>query len=75
MHDVCVCTRAYANAASGEIILRGPACPRSVGTSLGFHRYRSPGTRTDRQADGETVDHKQLSAEVLKPAHSQRGTY
>lgn len=50
-------------------------CPRSVGTLLGFHRYRSPGTTTDRQADGETVDHKQLSAEVLKPAHSQRATY
>lgn len=65
-----VCVRVYANA-SGEIILRGTSRPRSVGTSLGFHRYRSPGTRTDRQADGETADHKLLSAEVLKPAHSQ----
>lgn len=67
---VCVCVRVYANAGD-EIIPCGLSCPRSVGTSLGFHRYRSPGTRTDRQADGETVDHKRLSAEVLKPAHSQ----
>ncbi len=72
--SACVCACVYANV-SGEIIPCGMLCPRSVGTSLGFHRYRSPGTRTDRQADGETVDHKQLSAEVLKPAHSQRATY
>lgn len=56
---VCVCVRVYANA-SGEMILCGMLRPRSVGTSLGFHRYRSPGTRTDRQADGETVDHQGL---------------
>lgn len=72
--SVSVCVYIYANA-SGEIILCGLLCPRSVGTSLSFHRYRSPGMRTDRQADGETVDHKQLSAEVLKPAHSQWETY
>lgn len=75
---LCVCTHAcvcvYANA-SGEIILCGLLCPRSVGTSLSFHRYRSPGTRTDRQADRETADHKQLSAEVLKPALSQGAAY
>ena len=70
----CVCACVYANA-SGEIILCGLLYPRSVGTSLGFHRYRSPGTRTDRQADGETADHEQLSAEVLKPARSQWETY
>lgn len=70
---MCACV--YANA-SGEIILCGLLpCPRSVGTSLSFHRYRSPGTRTDRQADGETVVHKQLSAEVLEPVHSQRAAY
>lgn len=71
---LCVCTCVYANA-SGEIILCGLLYPRSVGTSLSFHRYRSPGTRKDRQADGETADHKQLSAEVLKPARSQWETY
>lgn len=62
----CVCARVYANASS-EIILCGLLCPRSVGTSLGFHRYRSPGTRTDRQADGETVDHQGLVQRFSKP--------
>lgn len=62
---LCVCVRIYANVSS-EIILRGLLCPRSVGTSLGFHRYRSPGTRTDRQADGETVDHKGLEQRFSK---------
>lgn len=63
---VCLCVRQF---------LCGQSGPRSVGTTLSFHRYRSPGTSTDRQADGETVDHKRLSPEVLKPAHSQGATF
>lgn len=65
-----VCVRIYVNASS-EIMLCGLSCPRSVVTSLGFHRYRSPGRgQIDRQMERQ-VDHKQLSAAVLKPAHSQ----
>lgn len=63
---ISVCAWVYANVNS-EIILCRLLRPRNVGTSLSFHRYRSPGTRTDRRADGETADHKQLSAEVFKP--------
>lgn len=67
---------AFMQIASGEMMLCGlQLCPHSVGTWLSFHRYRSPGTRTDRQADGETVDERQLTAEVLKPAHSQGAIY
>lgn len=71
---VHVCVFVYANA-NDEIILCGTSCPRCVGTSLSFHRYRTPGTRMDRQADGETVDHKQLRATVLWPADYPGGTH
>lgn len=49
----CVCI--YANA-SCEIMLCGLSCPRSVGTSLGFHRYSSPGRgQTDRQMERQSI--------------------
>lgn len=49
--------------------------PTQCGNIARLSQVQLPGTRTDRQADGETVDHKQLSAAVLKPAHSQWETY
>lgn len=49
--------------------------PTQCGNIARLSQVQIPGTRTDRQADGETVDHKQLSAAVLKPAHSQWETY
>lgn len=49
--------------------------PTQCGNTAQLSQVQIPGTRMDRQADGETVDHKQLSAAVLKPAHSQWETY
>lgn len=50
---ICVCINANA---SGEIMPWGLSCPRSVGTSLSFHRYRSLGQRqTDRQSERQSI--------------------
>lgn len=71
----CVCVCAFMQMWKVRLLCVGCVCPRTGGTSLGFHRYSSPGTKADRQAEGETVNHKLFSAELLWPARSQGESY
>lgn len=59
---ICACINANA---SGEIMPWGLSCPRSVGNAAQLSQVQIPGTTADGQAEGETVDHMQLSAAIL----------